>query len=314
MTSPAVAGSPTPPSQPTPPLPPIPPPSPNPPTSFPAPPSLGAAVVAPMSVRPGVRPYRFRDVVHSEWTKIRTVRSTWFTLLATVVIVVGLGALIGEGVGSHYHNASFSDKATFDPTQISFFSLLFGQLAIAVLAVLVVSSEYGTGMIRTSLQAVPNRTWFLGAKVVVFTAVALVVGEVLSFATYFVVQPLLKAGPAPHSTLGQPHVLRAVVGAGLYLTVSGLLSLGIAALIRHTAGAITIVVAVYFVLPGVSNALPSNWEHTVQEFLPTGAGEQIFSVLHQQHYLTAWVGFGVMCAYAAVVLAVAGIVLNRRDA
>jgi ABC-2 type transport system permease protein len=268
----------------------------------------------PLVKRPGVRPYRFSDVVRSEWTKLRTVRSTWFTLLATVVIVVGLGALIGQGVGSHYHKLGESDKLTFDPTSTSFFSLLFGQLAIAVLAVLMISSEYGTGLIRTSLQAVPRRSWFLGAKVVVFTAVALVTGEILSFGTYFVVQPLLKAGPAPSSTLSQPHVLRAVIGAGLYLTVSGLLSLGLAAIIRHTAAAITVVVAVYFVLPGVSNALPSNWEHTVQKLLPTGAGAQIFSVIHQPHYFTAWVGFFVMCGYAAILLIIAAIALNRRDA
>ena len=277
-------------------------------------PASAPAPREPRTVDPAARPYRFSDVVRSEWTKVRTVRSTWWTLLATAVVVIGLGALIGLGVGSHSKRMGLGDRLTFDPTRVAFFSLLFGQLAVSVLAVMIVTSEYSTGMIRTSLQAVPRRTWLLSAKALVFTAIALVVGEILSFATYFVVQALLKSGPAPTSNLGQPHVLRAVIGAGLYLTVTGLLSMGVATLIRSTAGAITIIVAVYFVLPVFSNALPSNWANPVQKWLPTGAGEQIFSVKAQSHYFTAWPGFIVLCVYTAIVLVASGVVLNKRDA
>lgn len=266
--------------------------------------------------RPGSepRPARFGDVVRSEWTKLRTVRSTYFSLGAAILLTVGLGALIALAVASHYSSMAPSDRLTFDPTSVSFYGMSFGQLAIGVLGVLVLTSEYSTGMIRTSLQAMPRRGWLLGAKALVFGAVVLVIGEILAFAAFFVIQPILKGGPAPYATLGQPDVLRAVFGAGLYLTVTGLLALAIGALIRHTAGAITIVVALYFVLPGVSNALPTSIQRPVQEYLPTMAGQQVATVVPQPHMLGPWTGLGVMCLYAVVLLGAAYLLLQRRDA
>lgn len=261
---------------------------------------------------PPVRAARFSDVVRSEWTKLRTVRSTYFALGAAVVLIVGLGALISFEIGSHY--ARHANSANFDPTSRSLASVTFGQLAIGVLGVLVISSEYSSGMIRTTLQAMPRRGWLLAAKALVFAAVAFVVGEVSTFAAFFVGQPLLKAGPAPYATIGQPGVARAVFAAGLYIALTGLLALGIAVLLRHTAGAITVVVALYFVLPGVANALPTSWQQPVEEFLPSGAGRSMSSVIHQAHFLTAWPAFGVLCIYVAVVMAAAALSLKRRDA
>ncbi len=263
---------------------------------------------------PGARPARFTDVVRSEWTKMRTVRSTYFSLGAAVVATVGIGALIALAVGSHYHQSSPSDRLTFDPTSVSFFGLVFGQLAIGVFGILTVTSEYGSGMIRTTLQAMPRRGWVLGAKAVVFVAITVVIGEISSFVAFFVVQPILKGGPAPYAMIGQAHVLRAVFGAGLYVTAIGLLALGIGALLRNTAVSITVMVALYFVLPGVANALPSSIAQPVHEYLPTGAGQQVASVLHQAHTLSPWVGFAVLCGYAAAALAVAYALLRRRDA
>ncbi|MGH9077198.1 MAG: ABC transporter permease subunit [Acidimicrobiales bacterium] len=283
-----------------------------------APGAAGAsASVAPAGAGrgPAPRAARFSDVVRSEWTKIRTVRSTYFALGAAILLSVGLGALIGLAVGNHYqNNGRFRGGDIFDPTSVSFYGMSFGQLAIAVLGVLVVTSEYATGMIRTTLQAMPRRGWVLAAKAGVFAAVALVVGEVLAFAAFLVVQPILHGQGAPSATLGQPLVLRAVFGAGLYLTGTGLLALGLGALVRHTAGAITVVVAVFFVLPGVSNALPTSIQQWVQEFLPTDAGQQVASVVRGAHTLPAWAGLGVLCAYAAVVLGIAYVLLQRRDA
>lgn len=266
--------------------------------------------------RPGPepRPARFSDVVRSEWTKLRTVRSTYFTLGVAVLLSVGLGALIGLAVASNYHSMSPSDKLTFDPTSVSFFGMSLGQLAIGVLGILVITSEYGTGMIRTTLQAMPRRGWVLGAKALVFAAATVVVGEILSFAAFFIVQPILKGGPAPHASLGQPHVLRAVIGAGLYLAVTGLLALGIGAIVRNTAVSITVMVALYFVFPIVSNAFPSSIQNPLQEYLPTGAGQQVATVVRTAHTLAPWAGFGVMCAYAAVALLAAYALMRRRDA
>jgi ABC-type transport system involved in multi-copper enzyme maturation permease subunit len=262
---------------------------------------------------PTLRPAGLVDAIRSEWTKLRSVRSTFWTLLAATVLTIGLGALISNGFAGNYSSSSPSDQATFDPTNISLTGLILGQLAIGVLGVLTVTSEYSTGMIRTSLAAVPRRGRLLVAKAGVFAAVSLVVGEVVSFLAFFLGQSIM-SGRAPHATLSQPFVLRAVFGAGLYLAVLGLLAIGIGTILRHSAGAITILVAVAFVLPALSNALPSSWRHPVQKYLPTNAGSQIFAVHHGTHDLTAWAGFLVFCVYTAVVLAVGCWLLLRRDA
>lgn len=258
-------------------------------------------------------PYRFRDVVLSEWTKARSLRSTWWTLLVTVVIVVGVGALVASGVAHHYHDNPVN-RVSFDPTRTSFYSLDFGQLALAVLAIMMVSAEYSSDTIRASLQAVPRRPFLLGAKAVVFSAIGLVTGEVLSFACYFITQASLKAQSVPYSTLGQPGVLRAVVGAGLYLTVTGLGALAVAAIVRHTAGAIALIVAVYYLLLEVTGALPSSLRYPIEKYAPTGAGATVYAVRPQAHLFSGWTGFAVLCGYVAVVLACAFWAIQRRDA
>jgi ABC-type transport system involved in multi-copper enzyme maturation permease subunit len=160
--------------------------------------------------------------VRSERIKLTTVRSTWITLLVAVVLGVGVGALISYLAGTHYATGGFGNRASWDPTNVSFRAINIAQLAIAVLGVMVVTSEYSSGMIRTSLAAVPRRGRFLAAKALVFTTVALVVGEVMAFAAFLIGQSLI-GSHAPHATLSGPGVLRAVVGAGLYLALVGLL-------------------------------------------------------------------------------------------
>lgn len=264
--------------------------------------------------REAVRPARFANVVRSEWTKMRTVRSSYASVGAAAVLMVGLAALISFGVGRHHHHAGFADRRIFDPTSISLTSITFAQLAIAVFAILLVTSEYATGMIRTTLQAVPRRPRLLGAKALVFSTVAIAVGEIICFAAFFVGQPLLKAGPAPYATIGQAGVARAVALSGVYLVLSGLLAMALGVLLRHTAAAITVIVAVLFVLPGVANALPSSWQHPVEEFIPTGGGRAMASVVHQPNFLNPWWGLGLMCAYVAVLMLVAFVSFQRRDA
>lgn len=269
-------------------------------------------------IRPGsavpALPYRFRDVVLSEWTKARSVRSTWFTLLATVVIVIGAGSLIAAGTASHYYRGTPADRAGFDPTKVSFYVLDFGQLALAVLAILLVSSEYSSGLIHTSLRAVPRRWWLLAAKALVFTAIAVVTGEAVGFACYLAAQAIFRAHGVPYSTLGQPDVLRAVTGAGLYLAVTGLGALAVAALVRHAAAAITLVVAVYYLLLEVAGALPPSLRYPIEKYSPTGAGATVYAVRPQDHLFAGWTGFGLLCGYVAVALACALAAINWRDA
>lgn len=254
----------------------------------------------------------FPDAVRSEWVKLRTLRSTYWSLLSAAVLVMGLGAVFAFAYASSYAAASPSEKATFDPTTISLSGVWFGQLAIGVLGVLTITAEYASGTIRSSLAAVPRRGRILAAKATVFAGVTLVIGEAASFAAFFIGQPIL-ASKAPHASLGDPGVLRAVVGAGLYLATLALISVAIGTLIRHTAGAITAMVAAFFAVPTIMGSLPEDWQRSVAQWLPTNAGSSLWIVQHIDHSLTPWTGFGVFLAYTAAILFATFALFARRD-
>ena len=276
---------------------------------------MAARVTAPApAARLGrVRAATFADSVRSEATKLRTVRSTWITLVIATALSIGIGAAISAVAANHYASGTVPDRLGFDPTAISLSGFGLGQLAIAVLAILFVTSEYSTGMIRATLAAVPRRGRVLGAKVLVFTVVAVAAGEVLAFPSFFLGQFLLR-GSAPSAGLGDHDVLRAVIAEGLYLGALSVIGVGLGAIIRSTAGAIASMVALLFVLPGVAQALPTSLRRTVTEYWPTQAGAQVTSVVPGSHVLGAWAGFADMCVFAAIVVAVAAVVLQRRDA
>ena len=201
--------------------------------------------------------YGISGLLRSEWTKLRTVRSTMWTLGVTVVLGIGVSVLATAETGRT--GSQPARHIGFDPISTSLIGVFIGQFAIGVLGVLVMSAEYGTGTIRATLSAAPRRPLVLVAKVIVFGAVALVVAEVVSFLAFFVGQALLTA-PAPHATLSSPGAWRAVVGSGLYVAVLGLFSLGLATIIRHTAGAISAFVGILLVLPLIVQALPTSLE------------------------------------------------------
>jgi ABC-2 type transport system permease protein len=265
------------------------------------------------SDRPRADAPLFPEVVRSEWTKLRSVRSTYWTLLVAASATIGLSALICSIYVNRYDGLSAIDKATFNPTSFSLNGGFFAQLAIAVLGVLVVTSEYSTGMIRSSFAAVPQRRTVLAAKAAVFGAVAITVGVVSCIIAYFLGQSILSA-KGIESHIGDPGVLRSVVGAGVYLGVLGLLAMGLGALIRHSAGAIAAVFGLLFVLPGIVTALPSSWSNAIEKYLPSNAGEAIFRTVRDRSTLSPWVGFGVFCLYAAVALGAAAVMVTRRDA
>jgi ABC-2 type transport system permease protein len=257
------------------------------------------------------RPATFADALRSEWVKLTTVRSTWITLLVSLLLGVGLGTLISYLSGSHY--ASRDLGQVWDPTEVSFRALAIAQLALAILGVLVMTSEYGTGMIRTSLTATPRRGRFLASKATVFFVVALVVGEITAFAAFLLGQ-LVIGSNAPHTDLGAHDVLRAVIGAGLYLALVALLGTGVGALVRNTAAGISAMVALLFVLPGVVQALPASWSNALTEWWPTLAGSQIYTLHRDAHTLAAWSGLGVLVVFTGIVLAGARWAIGRRDA
>lgn len=258
--------------------------------------------------------YRFSEILGSEWTKLTTVRSTVWTLLATAVVGIGLGAIVTSAQASRWTSRSLSGQATFDPTRSSLSGLLFAQLAIGVLGVLVVSAEYSTGTIRATFSAVPHRPLVLAAKVIVFGAVSLVVGEIVSFVAFFVGQAILN-GKTPTAAISGPGVLRAVFSGGLYLLALGLLALGVASIIRVTAAAISAFAAALFIFPIIADVLPSSYASDVSRFLPATIGTVMMSAqYHGDDPFGPWASFALLGAYAVIALVVGGVLLGRRDA
>ncbi|MHB1599494.1 MAG: ABC transporter permease subunit [Acidimicrobiales bacterium] len=259
--------------------------------------------------------YGISGLLRSEWTKLRSVRSTMWTLGITIVLGIGVSVLATAETRAHWLTTSPASRQGFDPISTSLVGVFIGQFAIGVLGVLVMSAEYGTGTMRATLSAAPRRPLVLVAKVIVFGVVALVVAEVVSFLAFFVGQALLTA-PAPHATLGSPGAWRAVVGSGLYVGVLGLFSLGLATIIRHTAGAISAFVGVLLVLPLIVQALPSSIKFDVRRFLPDRIGAQILNGPANGFpgAFSPWIGLLVLCGYAMAVLVIGGVLLVRRDA
>jgi ABC-2 type transport system permease protein len=256
----------------------------------------------------------FAGTLRSEFVKIRSTRSTYWTLLALVVITIAIGALASFGAA---HNVDAGGD--FDPTNRSLDGLYLGQLVIAALGALTITSEYSTGMIRTSLTAMPRRGVVFTAKAVAFGAVALGTGLATSFGAFFLGQALMSSKHL-NATLGQPNVLRAVIGGALFLTLCGLLAFGIGMIVRHTAGAITASSALLFVVPLLVTFLPQSWQNDVNKWVPAYAGNQIFSTRPDpadpvmSHMFSAWGGFAVLSGYAAVALIGGLVAFRSRDA
>ncbi len=252
-------------------------------------------------------------VMRSEWTKLRTVRSTIWTLTFTVISMVGIGTLLTALEVSRWNHRSARDIASFDPLLYSFGGVNLAQLSLGVLGVLVMTSEYGTGGIKLTITATPQRRLLLTAKVATFSLVAAAVSLVSCLAAFFIGQRILAAEHAGVS-LGDPNVLRAVLGAVLYLTVIGACGVGLGVIVRHTAGAVAVLFAVLLVIPGLVMLLPSPWNDNVTKYLPGAAGESVASVTHIQNLLAPGQGFLVLCGYTAATLVAAGLILRRRDA
>lgn len=276
-----------------------------------APGLLGATGAIPRKAPPPGR-YDLLGLVRSEWTKLRTVRSTMWSLGITIVVGIGVSALATAVTRAHWSSMPIGEQQGFDPIWTSLAGTLFSQLAIGVLGVLVMSAEYGTGTVRATFSAAPRRPQVLLAKVAVFGAVALVVSEVTAFLSFFVGQALLTA-PATHATLATPGALRAVVGTGLYLCVISLFALGLATILRHTAGAISAYVGILLVIPIVVQALPSSIQNAVVRFLPLTIGASFAHVSAPAHAFTPWTGLFVLCGYAVVALAIGAALLVARD-
>lgn len=254
----------------------------------------------------------FRDVLRSEWTKLRSVRSTYWTVLTAIALGVGLGCAISAGNASAYKDMSIQDKLTFDPTALSTAGLFFAQLSLGVLAIMAMSSEYSTGTIRTTLAAVPQRNYVLIAKALLVAGLSLLIAAGIAFGTFFICETIF-SNYGIHVSIHHPGTLRAVVGAALYIGVLSLFAVGLAAIIRHTAGAITALVAIVFIIPIVSNLLPDSWQQNFSRYLPANAGGSITQTIQVTGNLSPWRGFLVFVIWAVVSVGVGGYLLRSRD-
>jgi ABC-2 type transport system permease protein len=251
--------------------------------------------------------YGLVQSIRSELTKLRTIRSTTWTLLATVVGTLVVTVLATNGI----HQRGPGD-VHFDSTNQSLSGIAIGQLTIGLLGVLMITGEYGSGTIRSSLAATPRRPLFLAAKVLVIGAVSLVVGEILTFACFFIGHAIL-SGNAPVATLGQPGVLRALLLTGGYLALLGMFGLGLGFIIRHTAGAITAFVGVLFLLPLLLHPLQADGNPA--RFTPESMlANSVAAVVHQTGQVSATVGFLLMTLYCALAVGLGMVLLHRRDA
>jgi ABC-type transport system involved in multi-copper enzyme maturation permease subunit len=310
--------------------------------------TMTTAAARPSALPPATGRAGLRGVIASEFTKLRSVRSTYWTIAALIIVSVGIAAIAGFGIESSLHNNP-QNKAGLDATQaslIAFFEL--GQLIIAVIGAMSITSEYSTGMIRTSMTAMPRRGTVYVGKLIVLTTVTLVVSLVTSFIAFFVGQAALSGSglsaslfhsttvpananvnPPPGGGNGPPvvtfqgtdlvtsgHVLTAVIGTALFVTVVALIAFGLGAIIRHTAGAITSTIGLLFVLSIIIQILPDNWRWDIMRFFPDAAGRVISVTVGDTnpHLWSAWPQFLVTVIWAAVFIGAGGYLFSKRDA
>jgi hypothetical protein len=254
-------------------------------------------------------------VLLSEWTKLRSVRSTIWSLLAAVAFTIGLPSLFAAILSNRWSHMSLQERAghRHHPLDVALAGVNLSQLAIAVLGVLVITGEYSTGMIRASFTAVPRRLPVLAAKTAVFAAAAFALMLPSVLAAFFASQAVLARHHILQIPFSQAGVARALVGGALYLTVVGVFALGLGAIVRNTAGGIATFVALMFVLPPLMNVLPQSWNNAITPYLPDSAGRAVFSLTTGPHSLSPWAGFGLFCAYAAAAVLLAAVLLVRRD-
>ena len=261
----------------------------------------------------------YGGVLRSEWTKIRSVRSTYWSLAAAIFFSVGFAALTSAITAHHYEKYSGAElhrqvvQDSFDAVAQSLSGVALGQLALGVLGALVISSEYRNRMIRTTLTAVPRRGRIMLAKLAVFGAVAVLVGEIITFLSFFIGMAFYK-GPGLNVALSDPGVLRAIVATGLYMALAGVMGLGLGLVIRHGAGAITAIIGFLLVVPALASALPNPWDDRIGKMLPLQIGQQAATTTQLHDFLNPWVGLLVLAIYAAVAVAVGGWLLRTRDA
>ncbi|MEU1086600.1 ABC transporter permease [Streptomyces sp. NPDC005892] len=264
---------------------------------------------------PGRPVYRVtgRRVLASEWAKLWSLRSTWITLGLGLLFLVAFGLISAarykSGINSGHMDRDFGDATA---VSLSLFGVNFAQLALGVLGVLVTAGEYSTGMIRSTLAAVPRRLPVLWSKAAVFGLVALAVGTLGGFVAFLIGSGIVAGTPAAMD-LSHTGVLRSLLGAGLYLGLVGVIGTALGALLRSVAGGISVLVAALMLIPGLVTLLPSSWQDGISPYLPSNAGEAVFALSHDSTTLSPGAGLLVFLCWTALALGGAAYRLVRTD-
>ena len=271
-----------------------------------------AATVAP--TRPAYR-VTWRHVLRSEWTKLWSLRSTWITLGLGLVFLVGFGLISAARYRSNVTSGQPLDPdfAQATAVSLSLFGTNFAQLALGVLGVLVAAGEYSTGMIRSTLTAVPRRLPVLWAKSGVFGLVALLVGVTGAFLAFLFGSGIVAGTPAA-MTLSDAGVVRSLFGAGLYLGLIGVIGVALGALLRSVAGGISVLVGALMLIPGLISLLPKAWQTDLGPYLPSNAGQSMFALTHDSTSLAPTAGLLVFLGWTVLALGGAAVRLARSDA
>ena len=252
-------------------------------------------------------------VVVSEWTKLRSVRSTRWSLLIGAVLTIGFPLLFAAVTSSRWGHMSPSERANRNPLDIALAGVNVSQLAIAVLGVLVITAEYSTGMIRASFTAVPKRLPVLWAKLGVFSVVAFVLSLPAVLIAFFASQAILSRHHILQISFSHAGVARSVIGGAVYLMLVGAFAMALGACIRNTAGGISAFAAIFFVIPPLLNVLPTSWNNAINPYLPSEAARSIFSLTHGAHSLAPGPGAALFVGYTLLAIAIAAVLLVRRD-
>jgi ABC-2 type transport system permease protein len=252
-------------------------------------------------------------VVFSEWTKLHSLRSTRWSLFVAVFLTIALPVIFAFVTTSHWGTMSPHERADRHPLDIALAGVNVAQLAVAVLGVLVITGEYSTGMIRASFTAVPKRLPVLWGKTFVFGVVSFLLMLPPVLIAFFASQAILSRHDILQISFSHPGVARSVIGGAIYLMLVGVFALGLGAIVRNTAGGIATFAAIFFVIPPLMNILPTSWNNAISQYLPSEAGRQIFSLTHGAHSLNPWPGGLLFVGYCALTLAIAAVLLVKRD-
>jgi ABC-2 type transport system permease protein len=255
----------------------------------------------------------FHRVLLSEWTKLRSVRSTAWSLAVGFLLTIAFPVIFASVTSSHWGTMSPHERAGRHPLEIALAGVNVAQLAIAVLGVLLISAEYSTGSIRSTFTAVPRRLPVLWAKVLDYAVVSFVFMLPAVVISFFASQAILARHDILQLSFASAGVARSVIGGAVYVMLVGVFALALGAIVRNTAGGIATFAGIFFVLPPLMNVFPLSWNNAISQYLPLEAGSQLFALHHGAHTLTPLAGGLILSAYCAAALASAAVLLVRRD-